>query len=231
MLRLCVFITVLGLLTCISSPVLSASDDILDSAGKRQVDIKNIPQWQRILELYQNDMPTFVRCAEMGPHCPWKRVAGWQNFVNDIRHDAPLDQINKVNMWLNNQPYKQDNWVYGKSDYWTSLREFLEHSGDCEDFAIAKYITLRQLGFQSEQMQVAIVYDVYSGTDHAFLTVDYGGHTYILDNREKTITPAGHAKRYRPLFTFNEYDLWVYDQPVMARTMRDDSVTILPGNR
>src|SRR5690606_13640276 len=95
----------------------------------------------------------------------------WQRFLDRQSYETPMRQLLAVNNYMNRYPYKQDDWLYGQSDYWANVQEFLEQSGDCEDFAIAKYFSLRQLGFPAEDMQILMVYDVYSGTDHAVLRV------------------------------------------------------------
>jgi predicted transglutaminase-like cysteine proteinase len=53
----------------------------------------------------------------------------------------------ETNRFLNDWRYKPDDQNYGQRDYWATPLEFLRRSGDCEDYAIAKYVTLRELGF------------------------------------------------------------------------------------
>lgn len=190
-----------------------------------------LPQWNRVLEQYVASEQIYQDCYDAPFTCPTRGMEMWQRFVRSIKDDPAHRQIEMVNTWFNKLPYKQDDWVYGERDYWASMDEFLEHSGDCEDFAMAKYLTLRQLGIPAKEMWVATAYDVYSGTDHAFLIVDYDGETMVLDNRKVTVEAKEHSRRYRPHYLFNELNVWTYDEPVMARTIRKDQEDILPGNR
>jgi len=190
-----------------------------------------LPNWGRIITEYNNESPDYLACSSNPLECPSANMKAWQTLVDKAAVRSPAAQMEEVNVWFNALPYKQDGWSYGRSDHWASLREFLTHAGDCEDFAIAKYLTLRQLGFPASSMLVVMVYDVYSGTDHAFLAVDVGGVTHILDNREESTDPENFKDRYTPHFAFNEISLWTYDTPLMARSIRKHEPDVLTGNR
>lgn len=194
--------------------------------------IDMLPQWQRVLALYEENHTAYLECRYAPYTCTSRALDLWQRFIVSAQNDPMRRKIERVNSWFNQLPYKQDNWIYGKSDHWASVAEFLEHSGDCEDFAIIKYITLRELGIPAEDMWIATAYDIYSGTDHAFLMVEYGGETLVLDNRKETVKAEEHSRRYQPHFLFNEKNVWTYDEPLMARTARDNqNDEVLPGNR
>lgn len=187
-------------------------------------------QWPRVLEEHKAQLISYRNCTSGNEYCD-QGVVHWQAFLRHIANRPRMEQLIAVNNFMNARPYKQDDWVYGVSDYWAAPQEFLNNSGDCEDFAIAKYFSLRQLGFDAADMQILLVYDVYSGTDHAVLRVLSGGEVYFLDNREDLIDRAGFEKRYRPHVAFNENDVHMYEKPLMARSIRGDDERILPGNR
>jgi len=200
----------------------SSDDDLLKANNKQSAPISVLPQWQRVLEDH-----AFQNAIE-----PSKKFHAWRKFVNSIRNDSPVRQLLKVNLWFNGFPYKQDNWIYGKDDHWATPSEFLENGGDCEDYVITKYITLRELGFAAEDMKIAMVYDVFSGTDHALLVVDHDGEKFVLDNRDNMTVASHYTKRYKPHYVFNENGLWTYDSPVIARRKaHTDNNSVLPGNR
>lgn len=189
-----------------------------------------LSQWPRVLEEHDILMSAYEHCLSGKGACD-NNIVHWQAFLRSQRQRSRLEQLIAVNKFMNARPYKQDNWLYDVSDYWAGVSEFLENSGDCEDFAIAKYFSLRQLGFDPGDMQVMLVYDVYSGTDHAVLRVALNDQVYFLDNRADLIDRAGFEKRYRPHIAFNEHDVYMFDRPLMARSIRGDDERILPGNR
>lgn len=192
-----------------------------EQTERRTTDLSVLPPWQRILSyktVHQDQNGVSIQM--------------WRKLVESLKNEPPEDQIYKANLWLNSFPYKQDNWIYGKSDHWATPTEFLTHGGDCEDFAIIKYITLRELGFEPEQLKISIVYDVYSGTDHAFLLVKHAGKDYVLDNRDHEVSASHYLERYKPYYVFNEEGVITFEKPLIASTIRDEENNmVLPGNR
>jgi predicted transglutaminase-like cysteine proteinase len=91
-------------------------------------------------------------------------------------------------------------------------------------------MTLRRLGLRADQMKITMVYDIYSGTDHAYLVVNYGRQTFVLDSREKTMNPHTFKKRYQPYYAFNEKEIWTYKRPKIVLKNRQ-SLNVLPSNR
>lgn len=213
---------VLCLLLFAAEPASATQNETLLTTSPTQIQsIDALPQWRRVIEDY----------ALIQSLPPSNRVIAWNKFIDSIRDDRPIRQILKVNLWFNGYPYKQDNWLYSRNDHWATPTEFLQTGGDCEDYAIIKYLTLRRLGFSAEAMKIVMVYDVFSGTDHAFLTVQYNGETYVLDNRDNLTVESHYVDRYKPHYAFNEHDLWTYDRPAVVEKLRDDEDGVLTGNR
>ena len=89
------------------------------------------------------------------------------------------DQMAEVNEAVNEKPYTADAEQYGKSDFWEALTD----TGDCEDYALAKYQALVAAGFSPNELRLACCY-TESGEYHAVLLVDLDGATWVLDNRQ-----------------------------------------------
>lgn len=192
-----------------------------ETTSQKTTDLSVLPPWQRVLDFKEiaADKDNFS-------------ILMWRKLIDSLKHESKSEQLFKVNLWLNSFPYKQDNHIYGKSDHWSSPTEFLTHGGDCEDFAIIKYITLRELGFTAAELKIAIVYDVFSGTDHAFLLANNENEEFVLDNRDHIISSSHYKDRYKPYYVFNETELTTFDKPVIASTIRDaENSNVLPGNR
>jgi predicted transglutaminase-like cysteine proteinase len=217
-------------LALLCAPALAAQTHFLPAPVATHNGIASLPQWTKILQSYENNLGTYALCAKSPTQCPSQRIAVWQQFIGAAKGQPDFRQIAYVNHWVNRLPYRLDDSIYGDNDHWASVEEFLDYSGDCEDFAIMKYLTLRQMGFSANSMHIAMVYDIFSGTDHAFLVVESDGIEYVLDNRETGTEPSLFTARYKPHFTFNEKSLSTYDSPLMARTIRKDE-EILTGNR
>ncbi len=200
---------------------LAASGDILGAPSVKTYSAQKLPRWGAI---QQSTLNARFNATD-------KAFEDWDGFITKAKNDPPLRKMMKTNVFVNKFAYKQDNWVYDQDDYWASPAEMFKNGGDCEDFAITKYFTLRQMGFDASAMKIAMVYDVYSGTDHAFLIVTHNKVDYVLDNREKMVVARYMKNRYRPHYAFNEKTVWVYDSPQMVQKMRHDDGSIIAGNR
>ncbi len=120
----------------------------------------------------------------------------------------------KVNALMNKQRYILDNRNWGKSDYWATPVEFLTSGGDCEDFAIAKYVALRALGVGEERLRIAIVHDKVKNIPHAVLVVYTSEGAVVLDNQNKEVLSADSLRtRYRPIFSINREFWWLHTAP------------------
>ncbi len=209
---------------CVVAPTPShaSAEDIFEAKGKLSAPMAALKPWQKMMKSFATNIKK----------TPSDNTRVWNDFMRSIEHDSTPRQILKVNLWFNAFPYKRDDYLYGKSDHWASPTEFLEYGGDCEDYTIIKYITLRLLGLPAESMKIAMVYDVFSGTDHALLIVKHDDETYVLDNRENLTIPANYTARYKPHYVFNEEQFWTYDSPLMARKIRkDNNDQVLTGNQ
>jgi len=118
------------------------------------------------------------------------------------------DKIDAVNDYINQVRYIEDKDNFGKSDYWATPMEFLARGGDCEDFAIAKYALLKQLGVPEDRMRLAIVQDKVKNIPHAILIVYSNSGAKILDNQMKQAEPVTRVSRYKPIYSINADGWW-----------------------
>jgi predicted transglutaminase-like cysteine proteinase len=117
-----------------------------------------------------------------------------QDYRTFIQETAPLPkatQIERVNLYFNHIVNNYDINVWGVEDYWATPKEFIVHgAGDCEDFVIAKYFTLIELGFNPSDMMIYIVKVKYSRDYHVVLGVKNDhNEILILDNISWKILP------------------------------------------
>ncbi len=126
--------------------------------------------------------------------------------------DKPLaDQLSAVNRFFNRAPYVLDPVNWGVPDYWASPGQFAAKDGDCEDYAIAKYLALRRLGVPAQAMRVVVLEDRNLKTDHAVLAVrDPKGRIWILDNQTPIVVQAERIRHYRPVYSINEEAWWLH---------------------
>ena len=144
--------------------------------------------------------------AKMGRDC---KLGRWQNFLKKIRGLDATRQIRQVNSYVNATRYRDDSNIWGKSDYWAAPGEFFARGGDCEDYAIAKYLSLKSLGFDPNAMRILVLKDRVRGL-HAVLLVEHGGQTLVLDNLSQRVKTWNELPNYSPLYSVNEAKFWLH---------------------
>jgi predicted transglutaminase-like cysteine proteinase len=140
------------------------------------------------------------------------RLASWEDLLN---HDGVTDKekLEKINSFFNKKvAFVNDADLYGVKDYWATPVEFISRgAGDCEDFAIAKYFSLKIMGISEEKIRIAYVKALQYNIFHMVMLYysNPGAEPLILDNLVDSITPASERRDLMPIFTFNGAGLWL----------------------
>ena len=144
-------------------------------------------------------------------------VQQWRMLIHDA-HDLPeTEKIKRVNDFFNRHiEFRDDQEIWGQSDYWATPLEMMgKGAGDCEDYAIAKYTTLKLLQVPIERMRITYVRADLGGSrgSQAHMVLGYypspEAEPVILDNLITDIRPASQRTDLRPVFSFNGEGLWV----------------------
>ena len=143
-------------------------------------------------------------------------IAAWRQLIEETRALPDNDKVNKVNTFFNRRiQFKSDMEVYHVEDYWATPLEFMGNgAGDCEDFAISKYMTLQMLGITNEHLRLVYVrYKVGNTAPIAHMVLGYypqpTEEPLILDNLISSVRPASMRSDLTPVFSFNAEGLWV----------------------
>lgn len=164
--------------------------------------IARFPDWMDMLERQ--------RIEAAGCNTATCTSDGWDGLVTGLK-DKPLGlQLREVNNLINARHYvlDKDNWT--DPDYWATPYEFLKKSGDCEDFAIAKYMALKALGVAVENMRVVVMWDSRTKSGHAALVVYVGDEAFLLDNLIASVVRADTVDHYRAVYSINEAGWWLH---------------------
>ena len=136
-----------------------------------------------------------------------------QHFKSQLKQMSdlkPAHMIGQVNKLVNQIKYIEDRANWNKSDYWATPVEFLERGGDCEDYAITKYVALRALGFPENRLRIAVVQDLIKDIPHAVLIVYSDEGPLILDNQTRLVKKVENVFRYKPHFSINRHAWWLH---------------------
>ncbi len=144
-----------------------------------------------------------------------RRFAIWDSVMESAKNKDILHQLKDVNDFWNKVAYRTDPIHWRKKDYWASPFEFLgTGAGDCEDYAIAKYFSLRQLGVPDEKLRITYVklQRRNSKFDQAHMVLTYyhnpDSTPIVLDNIDKRLQLATKRTDLLPVYSFNASGLW-----------------------
>jgi len=138
---------------------------------------------------------------------------------------ARLGEINRaINLAI--RPMS-DLAQYGEIDVWSSPLETLASgAGDCEDYAIAKFVALRLAGIAPDDIRIVIMRDTLHGEDHAVAAVRLDGQWLTLDNRRMAMVADTAVQNYRPLFVIDQSSVMQYiPAPLLASIPGRDAAT------
>lgn len=94
---------------------------------------------------------------------------------------------------------------WGVLDRWSAPLDTLATGrGDCEDYAIAKYVALTQAGVAAEDVRLVVVHDLAVDENHAVVATRLDGDWIILDNRWLTLVKDSEMPRMVPLFALDQ---------------------------
>ncbi|WP_371365802.1 cysteine protease LapG [Pseudomonas sp. QL9] len=162
------------------------------------------------------DFDAILRNAEqqwgdLGP--ARQRIRDWGELLERSQNLDESAKLKAANDFFNaSLAFRDDMSVWHQTDYWaTPIEALYKGAGDCEDYAIAKYVTLRQLGIPSDKLRITYVKALRLNQAHMVLTyyATPGGEPLVLDNLIPQIRPASQRSDLLPVYAFNAEGLWL----------------------
>lgn len=153
-------------------------------------------------------------------------VMAWRDLLTSSATQPEAAKLRLVNEFFNRKiRFGDDSAIWGMPDYWATPLEMLGRGeGDCEDFVIAKYMTLRLLGVPSVKMRLTYVKARIGGPQstltQAHMVLSYyqspEDEPLILDSLITDIRPGSRRPDLAMVFGFNAEGLWVGGAPPRA---------------
>lgn len=197
-----------GLTMGMAQPASSAVQ-LFGSKELSSTKLEKFEKWTSTLERYAKEAPRELDKCQITPSeaC---HIAKWRIFLNKLKDHPPRDQLEYVNKYLNQYAYILDPINYGKKDYWATPKEFMYRTGDCEDYAISKYVSLLHLGWSKEDMRIVVLQDLNLDTPHAILVVYVDGEALVLDNQIPQVIEHSRIRHYKPIFSITDGRWWLH---------------------
>ena len=176
---------------------------------------ENWPAWHNTMERASQEANKIQGCLQDKRRCErWLRSL--HVVVDRSRNLSQKQQLEIVNRYINrHRHYRRDRRNQAAASWgdeavfsqWSTLLEFLQRGGDCEDYATAKYTVLRLLGYSADTLRIVVVYDRKTREYHAVVAVhDEQGNTRLLDIDNRIYGRKPTAYRY--VYAVNENSIW-----------------------
>ena len=143
-------------------------------------------------------------------------VSALEIRLHDLENKAVKEQLIGVNAFFDEHiQYATDDVVFKEKDYWATPSELFGHSrGDCEDYAIAKYVALLHLGIDSSKLRLIYVKAKIgrSRVTQAHMVLGYydspSSDPLVLDSLVSNVLPGSQRTDLIPVFSFNDSGIW-----------------------
>ena len=187
-------------------------------------------KWRGIETDMAREQVILDRCRADAESCP-SHAAQFLRLINAASAKvgrARLEEANRaVNMAIR---YVSDQAQHGEADRWSApLASLATAKGDCEDYAIAKYVALRAAGVARENLQLVLVRDRAVRQDHAVLAARLDDRWLILDNRQSLLIEDSDPSSFMPLFAINHDGVHLFAAPYARRVLPDDQTAAAPA--
>jgi predicted transglutaminase-like cysteine proteinase len=174
------------------------------SPDRRNANIAPFTHWTGMLQRHMQERITLAQgcLVTRFSRCHWQ---DWLHFIQRMQGRPQMEQLQAVNDYMNRHPY-----VWDTLNWWKTPGEFFRVDGNCKDYAIAKYLTLRLMGWPVEQLRVVVLNDLNLRLAHAVLAVYVGGRILILDNQIPQVVDSTVIHHYQPIYSINETTWWLH---------------------
>jgi predicted transglutaminase-like cysteine proteinase len=171
-------------------------------------------KWRGLEFDITKEQAVLEHCRTNAENCP-SYAAQFLRLINAVKGKSGRDQLDEANRAVNMAiHYMSDYAQHGEADRWSApLASFATGKGDCEDYAIAKYVTLSEAGFPREELRLVLVRDRAVRQDHAILAARLDGHWLILDSRRSDLMDDSEVANFTPLYAINHRGVQLFAAP------------------
>jgi predicted transglutaminase-like cysteine proteinase len=158
-------------------------------------------RWADLQSRIRSEQETLAACRADSANCP-AAARQFLQIVERGRQRQGRARLAEINRAVNFSIRPASDWgQHGVADFWSApLATLRAGAGDCEDYAVLKYVALREAGIAPDDLRFLIVYYPRRRTHHAVVAVHLGEEWLILDNSTLIMVNSSDARHYRPLF-------------------------------
>ena len=177
-----------------------------------------LSKWLGVAHKLEDERVQLALCDGDREGCVSEAALKFLRIVDSGRQRDGRARLGEINRAINIAIHPMEDLAqWGEVDVWSSpLVTFNTGAGDCEDYAIAKYVALQMAGVPAENLRIVVVLDL-DGAGHAVASVRFDGHWLILDNQRLALIEDVKIRTYRPRFVIDESGVMEYsDVPLLV---------------
>jgi predicted transglutaminase-like cysteine proteinase len=177
-----------------------------------------IAKWSGVEADIRAENDILARCRDSANTCP-PAARNFLAIVAQGRAHTGRARIGVINRAINLAIRPMSDLVqWGVPDRWSApLQTLTTGLGDCEDYAIAKYVALREAGIAAQDVKLVIVRNTGANEDHAVTAVRLDGGWVVLDNRWLRMVEDDEMSGADPLFVLDGSGVRIFAPALSAR--------------
>jgi predicted transglutaminase-like cysteine proteinase len=189
-------------------------------------------KWRGVEAEIDKEAAVLAQCRDEPESCPSPAALRLLALIDAARAKTGREKLDTINRMVNSAiRYTSDFEQYGVADIWSApLATFASGRGDCEDYAIAKYVLLREAGVAATDLRLLLVRDTSIRQDHAVLAVREDGVWLILDNRWTVMPESSEVRQLTPLFAIDHQGVRLFAAPYEARILYENEIDVAPAS-
>jgi predicted transglutaminase-like cysteine proteinase len=213
------------------SPPPSRSDEPFGLVTFRAPEGALWAKWRGVEAEIERDSKTLSRCQLDASNCPSDAALRFIAMISETQRKAGHDKLEAANRLVNASiRYTSDFAQHGVADLWSApLASFASGLGDCEDYAIAKYVLLRESGIAASDLRLLVVLDTLVRQDHAVLAAREDGRWFILDNRWTVVPESSEVAHLMPLFAIDHEGVRQFGAPYEVQIPHESQTSPAPA--
>ncbi len=187
-------------------------------------------KWLGVQRRLDDEMVQLALCEGDRDGCASPAALKFLDIVDAARPRDGRARLGEINRAINLAIRPMSDLAqHGQIDVWTSpLATLARGGGDCEDYAIAKFVALRRAGLAPDDLRIVVLRDTIHGEDHAVAAARLDGRWLTLDNRRMAMVEDADVRNFRPTFVIGQHGVMRYDDaPLLADASGSNSVASL----
>ena len=177
-----------------------------------------LDRWLKVEEEMEAERLVIRSCDENRASCASRTALQFLSIIDSGQASGGRGRLGKINRAVNlSIRPMSDLSIHGEEDVWSSpLITLGIGAGDCEDYAIAKFLALQEAGVSPDDLRIVVLRDNFREEDHAVLAARLDGNWLILDNRHMAMVEDRQVPNFQPVFLIAHDEVKLYIDPSTA---------------